>query len=299
MNEREDEATKRGLIKEKKRVPGLTLGNSDMWAWCSIRLRRSWRVTGGGAGWAGQKQESFWEGEFPGWKMVGRGQARSHWKLQVQRECKDRGEVVFFSRSKWDPWRGSLLYAAGEESVEEMWKHARRIARESSKHREYNSPWTEKGHALFSDGRKEVGMGTGVGRDLWRAADGKWSELIPSGPKFIRERRAKHLLREREKGWGPGESIAVETVKDMAVDRCRRGPAHLGDLHLWCPKLQRGVMSTPQRSFDEQRKSAGVAWPLETVPVSVLYRISITSFSKSPELPCIHAKASEALLMYV
>lgn len=28
MNEREDEATKRGLVKEEKRVPGLTLGTS-------------------------------------------------------------------------------------------------------------------------------------------------------------------------------------------------------------------------------------------------------------------------------
>ena len=54
----------------------------------------------------------------------------------------------------------------------------------------------QEGHALFSDGRKEVGMGAGVGRDLWRAAGGQWSEMIPSGPKFIRERRAKHLLRE-------------------------------------------------------------------------------------------------------
>lgn len=123
--------------------------------------------------------------------------------------------------------------------------------------------------------------------------------MIPSGPKFIRERRAQHLLRERGKGWGPGESVAGETVKDMAVGRCRRGPAHLGDLHLWCPKLRRGVMSTLQHSGDDQGKSTGVARPLETFPVSVHYRISITSFSKAPELPCIRAKVSEALLMCV
>lgn len=91
----------------------------------------------------------------------------------------------------------------------------------------------------------------------------------------------------------------METVKDMAAGRCRRGPAHPGDLHLWCPKLRRGVMSTPQRSCDEQGRSAGVARPLETFPVSVLHRISITSFSKAPELPCIRVKVSEALLMCV
>lgn len=72
MNEREDEVTKRGLIREEKRVPGLTLGSSNMWVSCSNRLRRIRRVAGREPG---QKQESPWEREFTGWQMVGRGQA--------------------------------------------------------------------------------------------------------------------------------------------------------------------------------------------------------------------------------
>lgn len=235
--------------------------------------------------------------------MVGRGQARSHWKLQVQRECKDRGEVVFFffffQEANETPGE-EAFYMLQERS---QWRRCENMRKESPERQVQNSGsiilLEQEGHALFSDGRKEVGMGTRVDRDLWRAEGWKWSEVIPSGPKFIRECRAQHLLREGGKGVGAWGERSCGNSEGHGRGQVQEGPRSPGRPALVVPKLRRGVMSTPQRSCDEQGRSAGVARPLETFPVSVLHRISITSFSKAPELPCIRVKVSEALLMCV
>lgn len=86
--------------------------------------------------------------------------------------------------------------------------------------------------------------------------------MIPSGPKFIREREEhKHLLRERGKGWGLGRARGWGNSEGHGRGQVQEGPRHLGDPYLWCPKLRRGVMSTLQHSGDDQGKSTGVVTP--------------------------------------
>lgn len=87
---------------------------------------------------------------------------------------------------------------------------------------------------------EEVGMGTGVGRDLWRAAGGKWSEMIPSGSKFIRERRAKHLLRERGKGVGAWGERSCGNSKGHGHGQVQEGSRSPGRPALVVPQTAEG-----------------------------------------------------------
>ena len=191
--------------------------------------------------------------------MVGRGQARSHWKLQVQRECKDRGEVVFFFFQEANETPGEeAFYMLQERS---QWRRCENMRKELPERQVQNTGsiilLEQEGHTLFSDGRKEVGMGTRVDRDLWRAGGGKWSEVIPSGPELIRERRAQHLLRERGKRAGAWGERSCGNSEGHGRGQVQEGPRSPGRPALVVPKLRRGVMSTPRRSCGERGKPQG------------------------------------------
>lgn len=82
--------------------------------------------------------------------------------VTVQRECKDSGEQTNEIPGE------EAFYMLQERS---QWRRCENMCKESPE-RQVQSTGNiilleQEGHALFSDGRKEVGMGTGVGRDLW------------------------------------------------------------------------------------------------------------------------------------
>ena len=110
---------------------------------------------------------------------------------------------------------------------------------------------------IAHEGRKEVGMGTRVDSDLWRAGGGKWSEVRPSGPELIRERRAQHLLRERGKRAGAWGERSCGNSEGHGRGQVQEGPRSPGRPALVVPKLRRGVMSTPRRSCGERGKPQG------------------------------------------
>lgn len=91
----------------------------------------------------------------------------------------------------------------------------------------------------------------------------------------------------------------METGEGHGRGQVQKGPRSPGRPAFVVPQTTEGCDLHPQCSCDEQRKSAGSAQPQKTFPVSVIYKISITSFSRVPELPCIGLKMFETLLIYV
>ena len=153
-----------------------------------------------------------------------------------------RSGIFFFFFQEANETPGEeAFYMLQERS---QWRRCENMRKESPERQVQNSGsiilLEQEGHTLFSDGRIEVGMGTRVDRDLWRAEGGKWSEVIPSGPKFIRERRAQHLLREGGKGVGAWGERGCGNSEGHGRGQVQEGPRSPGRPALVVPQTVEG-----------------------------------------------------------